>query len=118
MVNTIDVSARFQWNSFSSGATKTLHAYNDPKARFIDMPPTTRHQRLMDVPDWNDCAVLAMVTLLRALEFGTGTGRTSSSPPEGPPRPLHRGARRTHQLTPPGVRTQNLDRVKTETTAI
>src|SRR5437762_8320683 len=45
IVNTIDVSARFHPNRASSGATKTLHAYSVPRARFIDNPPTTRHQR-------------------------------------------------------------------------
>src|SRR5882724_2489850 len=47
MVNTIDVSARFHPNLDSSGATNTLHPYSVPSARFIDRPPTTRHQRLM-----------------------------------------------------------------------
>jgi hypothetical protein len=46
-VNTWDVSARFQPNSFSRGATKTLQAYSEPRARFIKTPPTTRHHRLM-----------------------------------------------------------------------
>ena len=45
MVNTIEVSARFHPNSFSSGATKTLHAYRVPRAMFIIKPPNTRHQR-------------------------------------------------------------------------
>src|SRR5512140_1301675 len=44
---TLDVSARFQPNSFSSGATNTLHAYREPSARFISNPPTTRHHRLI-----------------------------------------------------------------------
>ena len=43
----LDVSARFQPNSFSRGATKTLQAYSEPRARFIKSPPTTRHHRLM-----------------------------------------------------------------------
>ncbi len=45
MMNTLEVSARFQWNSFSSGATNTLQAYSEPSARFMDTPPTTCHQR-------------------------------------------------------------------------
>src|ERR1043166_9623311 len=40
-----DVCARFHPNSFSSGATKILHAYNDPSERFISHAPTTRSQR-------------------------------------------------------------------------
>src|SRR6266849_6012389 len=47
MVNTLEVSTRFQPNSFSNGATNTLQAYSVPRARFIDSPPTTRHQRLI-----------------------------------------------------------------------
>ena len=47
MVKTMEVSARFHPNCFSSGATKTLQAYRVPRARFINNPPTTRHQRLM-----------------------------------------------------------------------
>src|ERR1039457_2597122 len=47
MVNAMEVCARFHPNCFSSGATNTLHAYRGPRARFIESPPTTRHQRLM-----------------------------------------------------------------------
>src|ERR1035441_2276022 len=47
MVNAMEVCARFHPNCFSSGATNTLHAYRVPRARFIESPPTTRHQRLM-----------------------------------------------------------------------
>ena len=49
MVNTIEVSARFHPNSFSNGATNTLHAYRVPSAMFIISPPKTRHQRFMPV---------------------------------------------------------------------
>src|SRR5262245_57325426 len=50
IVNTHDVSARFQPNSFSSGRTNTLQAYNDPSARFIQMPPMTGSHRFMINP--------------------------------------------------------------------
>src|SRR6266516_1535150 len=40
-----DVCARFHPNSFSSGAMKILHAYNDPSERFISNAPTTRSHR-------------------------------------------------------------------------
>src|ERR1035437_7594815 len=60
MVNTLEVSALFQPNSFSSGATNTLQAYSVPRARFMDIPPTTRHQRLMPgLPD----SVFALATV-------------------------------------------------------
>jgi hypothetical protein len=47
MVKIHEVSARFQWNSFSRGATKMLQAYNEPNDRFINSAPTTRHHRLI-----------------------------------------------------------------------
>ena len=47
IVKTHEVSARVHPNSFSSGSTKTLQAYNDPSARFIRMPPTTGSQRFI-----------------------------------------------------------------------
>src|SRR5207237_88215 len=47
IVNTHDVCARFQPNSFSSGSTNTLHAYSDPSARFIKTPPTTTRHRFI-----------------------------------------------------------------------
>src|SRR6202166_3156546 len=46
-VKTVEVCARLQPNSFSSGATKTLQAYSVPSARFIERPPARRHQRLI-----------------------------------------------------------------------
>src|SRR6185295_14619744 len=50
-----DVWARFQPNSLSSGATKTLHAYSDPSARFINTPPaTTRHRFIYASPAIDD----------------------------------------------------------------
>ena len=46
IVNAIEVSDRFQPNcASSSGATKTLHAYSEPSARFIERPPAIRHHR-------------------------------------------------------------------------
>jgi hypothetical protein len=42
-----EVWVRFQPNSFSRGATKTLHAYSDPSARFIETPPTTTRHRFI-----------------------------------------------------------------------
>src|SRR5208282_5992789 len=61
MMNTLEVSARFQWNSFSSGATNTLQAYSEPSARFMETPPTTCHQRFK----WVDAtSSLATVFLL------------------------------------------------------
>src|SRR5208283_3916821 len=72
IMNTLEVSARFQWNSFSNGATKTLQAYSEPSARFMDTPPTTRHQRLMPaVPD--STFALATVFLLYKNEMRTGS---------------------------------------------
>src|SRR6266853_292731 len=50
IVYTHDVWLRVHPNSFSSGSTKTLHAYNEPSARFIDTPPTTTRQRFMKRP--------------------------------------------------------------------
>ena len=47
IVYTHDVSVRDQPNSFSSGRTKTLQAYNDPSARFIRIPPNTGSHRLV-----------------------------------------------------------------------
>src|SRR5579864_74464 len=47
IVNTMEVSARFQPNCFSSGATKTLQAYRVPSAKFMETPPNTRHHRLI-----------------------------------------------------------------------
>src|ERR1035437_11148734 len=65
MVNTLEVSARFQPNSFSSGATNTLQAYSEPSARFMESPPTTRHQRLMPgAPALDATFALATVFLL------------------------------------------------------
>ena len=65
MVNTIEVSARFHLNSFSNGATNTLQAYSEPSARFMETPPTTRHQRLIPrVPASDASLALAMLFLL------------------------------------------------------
>ena len=41
IVNTADVCARFQPNSASSGATKTLHAYSVPSASVISSAPNS-----------------------------------------------------------------------------
>src|SRR5262249_14484523 len=40
----------FQPNSFSSGKTKTLHAYSDPSARLSEMPPMIGIQRFIFSP--------------------------------------------------------------------
>src|SRR6266705_4972588 len=47
IVKTHEVWARVQPNSFSRGSTKTLQAYKEPSARFIDIPPITTRQRFM-----------------------------------------------------------------------
>src|SRR5262245_40427602 len=47
IVYTQDVCARFHPNSLSSGRTNTLHAYNEPSARFRDMPPMIGSHRVM-----------------------------------------------------------------------
>jgi hypothetical protein len=47
MVYTHDVCARFHPNSFSSGRTNTLQAYNEPSARLREMPPTIGSHRFM-----------------------------------------------------------------------
>src|SRR5438093_13314252 len=47
IVKTQEVWARVQPNSFSRGSTKTLQAYKEPSARFIDIPPITTRQRFM-----------------------------------------------------------------------
>src|SRR5271157_3996421 len=75
MVNTIEVSARFHLNSFSNGATNTLQAYSEPSAKFMDTPPTTRHQRLMPrVPASDATFALATVfLLLQKDEMRTGS---------------------------------------------
>src|SRR5208282_1781112 len=72
MVNTIEVSARFHLNSFSNGATNTLQAYSEPSARFMDTPPTTRHQRLM-LGEPDSTFALATVFLLYQNEMRTGS---------------------------------------------
>src|SRR5580658_9761636 len=46
-VKTVEVWARLQPNSCSSGATKTLQPYSVPKARVIKVPPNRRHQGLI-----------------------------------------------------------------------
>src|SRR5260370_22768395 len=57
--NTEEVAARFHPNSFSSGATNTLHAYSEPSSRFMESPPPTRHHRLINTPAVA-CALVAM----------------------------------------------------------
>src|ERR1700757_3055211 len=102
MVSTFEVCARFQPNCFSNGATNMLQAYNVPRARFIDMPPITRHQRLMDVPDWNDCAVLAMRLLSFELRIWHWNGPDLHNPAL-PPGPLAgQRQRQLHELPSQG----------------
>src|SRR5208282_1479743 len=76
IMNTLEVSARFQWNSFSNGATKTLQAYSEPSARFMDTPPTTRHQRLIPRAPVSD-ATFALATVFLLYEYEV---RTRSRP--------------------------------------
>src|SRR5918994_1290266 len=47
MVNTHEVCARVQPNSFSSGSTNTLQAYSEPRARFMHTPPITGSHRFI-----------------------------------------------------------------------
>src|SRR5690242_20337987 len=71
MVKTIEVSARFQPNCCSSGATNTLHAYSAPSARFIESPPITRHQRFSPVvciPLWYVRPTIARGQFSRGLQ--------------------------------------------------
>jgi len=72
------------------------------------MPPITRHQRLMDVPDWNDCAVLAIeINLLRAWKFGALSRRhyPTRGTPESVFHPPRRADPKTGRDVPPGFTT-------------
>src|SRR5712691_5531147 len=75
IVKIMAVSARFQPKSFSSGATNTLHAYAEPRARFMESPPTTRHHRLMEP---SALISISPRSLGRSQTFGSDTPRTRS----------------------------------------
>src|SRR5687767_4747430 len=66
IVYTHDVSARRQPNSCSSGSTKTLQAYNEPRARFISTPPKTGSHRLDMDRDYT-CARRSAIVLFARL---------------------------------------------------
>src|SRR2546422_9959537 len=82
IVNTHEVCARFQPNSFSSGSTNTLQAYNDPSARFIDIPPMTTRQRFI-ICAFSKAAIISKTSESETeLDHGPDTSWTVFSAPE------------------------------------